>query len=256
MKIKNKVLLSVNADDLVDGVFRNDEIEEVSDKCFYDMPDLKKVILLNVKKIGSVCFSSNQALTSISLPALTTAGSDCFSSNQALTSISLPALTTAGSDCFRYNQALTSISLRNKELPHLCVDGYPFIVESNKTSKGIIIYSGYNFEGMKEKKILRKDCYVARKEGFTASGDTVKQAISDLQFKIVSEKLKNEPIKKDTLITINHYRLVTGACEMGVRDWMEKNGITKDKIKASELLPLLKKTNAYGLDRFTALIDF
>ena len=87
-------------------------------------------------------------------------------------------------------------------------------------------------------------------------GETLKKANEDLQFKIVSERLKNEPIGADTIITINHYRLITGACELGVKSWMATNNFAKEEIKASELLPLLEKTNAYGLDRFKALITF
>jgi len=37
---------------------------------------------------------------------------------------------------------------------------------------------------------------------------------------------------------------------------MEQNKITKEEIKAGELLKLLEKTNAYGLDRFKSLITF
>ena len=89
-----------------------------------------------------------------------------------------------------------------------------------------------------------------------AHGDTLEQAKKDFRFKKMAEKLKNEPIKPDTIISINHYRLITGACEMGVKSWMQSNGITKDEIKASELLPLLEKSNAYGLDKFKSLITF
>ena len=89
-----------------------------------------------------------------------------------------------------------------------------------------------------------------------AHGETLKKAKEDLHFKIISEKLKKEPIKKDTMITVQHYRLITGACESGCRYWMNTNGISKEKIKAIELLPLLEKTNAYGVDRFKKLITF
>jgi hypothetical protein len=234
LTIKNGVLVLVTAEAIIDGVFHNDEIVEVADRCFLGMPSLERVSLPNVKKIGSYCFRDNQALTEISLPALTTAGSYCFS----------------------YNQALTEISLLRKNLKTKCVDGYPFIIHSVKTSKEIKIYSGYNFERLDECVIEKHKCFVAEKRGFTAHGNTVKQAVGDLQFKIIAEKLKKDPINKNTIITIRHYRLITGACELGVRDWMAKNGITKEKIKASELLPLLEKTNAYGLDAFRKLVTF
>jgi len=89
-----------------------------------------------------------------------------------------------------------------------------------------------------------------------AHAETIQKAKDDFRFKVISEKLKNEPIKKDTVINIQYYRLVTGACESGVKQWMEQNNIKKESYKASELLPLLEKTNAYGLDRFKKLITF
>lgn len=77
-----------------------------------------------------------------------------------------------------------------------------------------------------------------------------------MEFKIVGETLKKEPIGKDTIITLNHYRIITGACELGCKAWMKENGIKKEKIKAKQLLPILEKTNAYGLQTFKKLITF
>ena len=257
MKIEKGILLSIDESDLKEGEFYSKAVKEVADHVFYDMPGLRSVNLPNCTKIGNYCFSYNQALTSISLPVLETCGYDCFNSNQALTSISLPVLETCGYYCFSSNQALTSISIRCNKLNAKNVDGYPFVIENEKTTKGIKIYTGYNLVQVTGKKIQKQACYVAEKEGFTAHGDTPKKAISDLQFKVVAEKLKNEPIKADTLITVNHYRLITGACEMGVKSWIEQNKLTgKENMRADELLPLLIKTNAYGIDRFKQLMDF
>jgi len=97
---------------------------------------------------------------------------------------------------------------------------------------------------------------VVNKGEYYAHGEDLQKAFADLQFKIVAEKLKNEPIDKDTMITVNHYRLLTGSCEMGVKSWMEQNNITKEVMRADELLPLLKKTNAYGVEKFEKLVKF
>ena len=83
-----------------------------------------------------------------------------------------------------------------------------------------------------------------------------KKAIQDLEFKIVSEKLKKEPINADTMIDINHYRILTGACEFGVKSWIEEHGMTEESYRAGEILPILEKTNAYGLESFKELINF
>jgi ribonucleoside-diphosphate reductase alpha chain len=40
----------------------------------------------------------------------------------------------------------------------------------------------------------------------------------------------------------------------GVKDWMDKNKV-KEGIRADELLPLLEKTQAYGLSKFKQLVS-
>ena len=107
---------------------------------------------------------------------------------------------------------------------------------------------------------------MAEKENFTAHGDTIKKAVEDLQFKIIAERLKNEPIKADTQFTVKYYRTITGACDLGCRHWMENHGleyniengntVEKNPITAKELLPLLEKSNASGVDKFKKLVDF
>ena len=106
--------------------------------------------------------------------------------------------------------------------------------------------------------------FIVKKDNFTAHGKTVKQAIQDVEFKIVQDKLKNEPVYKDTLITVNRYKLLTGACDMGCRDFMMKNNIPykivnnltveENPMTASELLQLLKINNSYGVNKFESLI--
>jgi hypothetical protein len=67
--------------------------------------------------------------------------------------------------------------------------------------------------------------FIAQKGKYTAHGKTVKQSIQDLEFKIISEKLKNDPIKEDTEFTVKYYRLLTGSCDSGCRSWMQNNNI-------------------------------
>ena len=50
---------------------------------------------------------------------------------------------------------------------------------------------------MEKGKLIKEVAFVAEKEGFFAHGESVKKAISDLQFKMMSEKLKKEPTKED-----------------------------------------------------------
>ena len=72
----------------------------------------------------------------------------------------------------------------------------------------------------------------------------------------MAEKLKHEPIKADTIIDIKYYRLITGACQAGVEMFISENKLKKTKYKASELLPILEKNNAYGLSKFKEMVAF
>jgi len=131
----------------------------------------------------------------------------------------------------------------NKEQNYCFFDGILSKVLSVKETRGYVIYT-------------TPFGFIAQKDDETAHGKTVKKAISDLEFKFIAEKLKKEPIKEDTIITDQYYRLVTGACEQGITSWKRANNVDADEVKAMSLLVLLEKTNAYGLDRFKQLVDW
>ena len=238
----------------------------MSNGCIRNNAVLISVSLPVCTTMGNWCISSNASLTSVSLPVCTTMGNDCISNNAALTSVSLPVCTTMGNYCISSNAALTSVSIRKKKYNTKNVDGSCFVIEGEKTSNGIKIYTGYNFVGMEDKKLLRDDCYVAEKDGFFAHGRDLKSAVGDLQFKIVAEKLKSDPINEDTELTVMYYRTLTGACDHGCRNFMDAHNIpykvVSDKtvelspMKAKDLLPLLKKNNAYGYEKFKSLLTF
>ena len=115
-----------------------------------------------------------------------------------------------------------------------------------------------------------KESWLVVKGNYSAHGETLKKANEDLQFKIVAEKLKKEPIKPDTIITVEYYRIVTGACREGIRLWLTANNIPhtvtgtgdnmrvveKTPIKAKDLLPILEKSHAWGFECFKSLITF
>lgn len=57
-------------------------------------------------------------------------------------------------------------------------------------------------------------------------------------------------------MTMQHYRIITGACEMGCKNWMETHGIKENEMMAKYLLPILEATNAYGYKNFKKLVTF
>lgn len=98
--------------------------------------------------------------------------------------------------------------------------------------------------------------YVVEKDGYTAHAVTIREGMKDIAYKIFTEKVKHSPINEDTLINKEYYRVVTGACKNGMEQWIKVNEIEDESIKAKDLIPLLEKTNAYGLDRIKKLITF
>ena len=157
------------------------------------------------------------------------------------------------------------LEIKNKKYKVNLSDGVLMFIENSKTSKGIKISYGINNLKIINNEAVFENLFLAEKEGFFSHGITLKKSISDLQFKIISEKLKNEPIKEDTLLTVKYYRLITGACDAGTRDFMQRNGLefeildgeTKEinPIKAKDLLPLLEKNNAYGFEKLKSLYE-
>ena len=211
---------------------------------------------------GYLSVSSN-----VTLPQLTSVGGYLYVSSNV--TFEAPQLTSVGGDLFVSSNVTLNIKFLNK-VNYIVADGKAFLIESQKTSKGITIYSGFNIKGVKNCKVTKHETiYLASKDNFFAHGETVKKSVEDLQFKIVSEKLKNEPIKKDTELSLKYYRALTGACYQGMREFLESNNIpytiTGDKehpikevnpIKAIDLLPILEKSKPYGYDKFKKLITF
>ena len=277
MEIKKGVLISIDESDLVNGCFENNEITEIGEGCFQDFKTLKSITCKKVKTVGNYSIRSNGALVSLALPVCTSVGNDSISYNGALVSLALPVCTSVGNDSIRYNGALVSLALpvctsvgnysisnngalvslriKNHKLNVKGIDGSCFVVESEKTTKGIKIYTGYNLLSVTKSIIEKENCYVAEKDGYTAHGDTPKEAIKDCLFKAIAEKIRKEPILKTTIIDINYYHTVTGACCQGIKSWMEQHEV-KEGLTAEKLLPILEKKQAYGVESFKKLINW
>jgi len=159
---------------------------------------------------------------------------------------------TVGGDLYLNNSFQTSTTKPNKLLSWQ--DGKYISVDSIFTE---VLHKKGNIYLVKQIG-EQKEFYLVsdEKREFYAHGDTLKQATQDLQFKIAQDKIAKTPITMNTKISISHYRAITGACELGVKNWMKDNKITKKKILTSELLPILEKSNAYGYEKFKSLITF
>jgi protein tyrosine/serine phosphatase len=186
------------------------------------------------------------------LYSLTSADKDFLKGTTINGYLYLSSLTSADEDLIRKNIKKLKKGY-NKSKSYCFFDGILSKVTSVSEKKGYTIYSITNG-------------YVVQKKKYTSHGKSIKSAIQDLEFKIIFKKLKKEPIKADTLMTVQHYRLITGACDKGCRDWMMANNIEykivdgntveAKKIYAKDLLPMLEKSKAYGLEKFKSLIKF
>ena len=268
MKIVKNTLVQVDSSDVKKGVLRLPEsVKKIDDEVCLCLDILEKVIAPNLTQIGNDNFRLCNALTTFEAPVLTQIGNYNFRLCNALTTFEAPVLTQICNDNFHECNALTRIKIGENNLNVKCVDGYTFVIESEKTTKGIKIYTGFNLKGTDSKgKLYNEKIYIAEKEGFFAHGSTIKLAISDVHFKIIAEKIKKEPINEDTEISVMYYRTVTGACDLGCREFMKANNIPfkvenektieETTIKAKDLIVLLEKSNAYGLSKFKELLNF
>lgn len=128
-----------------------------------------------------------------------------------------------------YAYAGTHIRIEN-------IDGYTMIAQSERTRGEYRIMSCRYFGGGDISKLRR--CYVVQRGEYSAHGETVEKAIRDLRFKECQEDFDAdeliETIKARGTIEFNDFRLLTGACEEGLRHGLEEAGLSPD----TEVLPL------------------
>jgi hypothetical protein len=189
---------------------------------------------------------------SLYLSSLTSADKDFLKGTTINGSLSLNSLTSADKDLVRRNVKQLQQGY-NEQGGYCYFDGILTKVLAYSKKKGYGIYT-------------TPIGYIAQKDKYTAHAKDIKKAIIDVEFKIVAEKIKNEPIQEDTLLTVKYYRTITGACDSGCRQFMQANGLEYDvvdnetvernPIKAKDLLPILEKNKAYGYDKIKSLITF
>ena len=109
----------------------------------------------------------------------------------------------------------------------------------------------------KDGKLVGDKFYVASRDGENAHGDSISDAIEELVFKggvRDVEQYRDMPL--DTVKTPSEwaliYRMVTGACQFGTREFIKSKG----EMKASySLAEILSETNgAYGHDQFRSVV--
>ena len=159
-------------------------------------------------------------------------------------------------DCFgKVLKEDTYYHLVNKKFtPIALVDGYKMVILNKKQVEEFTIYKTQFLEDFENSGDTTQ--YVAERGDFTAHGDSVREAISDVQFKFLQSQDVQEHIKRvkeQGYITPNDYRLLTGACRYGTNKWLEENGFTwEDSKSIDEVIKLTK--GQFGHERLVELL--
>lgn len=116
------------------------------------------------------------------------------------------------------------------------IDGYTMLITSERKQGDLTILRAKYFGGGAIKSL--NSCFVAQSGDHSAHGNTLKSAIEDVQYKIQAHSGKDEAIervKSSQQVTVNDFRVITGACREGMRQHLSNRRINMDTI---EFLPL------------------
>ena len=240
MKIKDGVLLSISTSDIKDGHAK---------------------IPHGVTHIGADAFYGCTGLTSLTFPdTLTHIGAGAFRGCTGLTSVTFPdTLTHIGDWAFRGCTGLTSLTF----LHHKSHDTYKclvadgilcFVKRKRAFNNEIEYYKCQMFNGMRNKELLLEDCAVVEQDGYFAHGKEFRQAMRDLQFKL-SKSRGAEQYREygvEHRFTVDEaaamYRVITGACAMGVEQFIRSQGELKDDYSPRDIIEIT--AGHYGYEAF------
>jgi hypothetical protein len=217
-----------------------------------------KILAKSLKNVGGdISINSNATLDA---PKLETVGGDMYINSNA----TLPKLETVGGDMYiNSNATLDAPKLKNENDVTAKTTCQTRLAVSFK-KKGLVKIDGilsYLFSRKKLKDLIvfkvkivgkLKFSFIVQREQQYSHGETVKKAIESLRYKL-SDRDTNE-FKKWKLTTIislddaiQAYRAITGACELGVRNFCES-------VKVPEKLTVKKAIEMtdgkYGSDKF------
>jgi len=93
---------------------------------------------------------------------------------------------------------------------------------------------------------------VARKGNTFAHGDSIREAIQDLRFKMAKKNIEEyRDLTRDSVLTFEEammmYRVITGSCQYGVNRFLEENSIEEKNYTVGEILELTH--GQYGHER-------
>ncbi len=174
-------------------------------------------------------------------------------------SAELNALKSVGGYLFIYASArLDAPKLYSKGFANFKVyDGIACVVLSSK-KKGDIEILSCRHAKVKQQKLVGGKLFVAKKGNNTAHANDIKTALEELLFKSGDrnvDQYKNMPMhtRKSPTDWAFVYRMVTGACQYGTKQFMETKGQLKPTYTLAEIIAETK--GAYGHDKFTNVVS-
>ena len=207
----------------------------------------------NLKSVGGGCI----IYEGVKVPKLKTVGRYCYIYEGAKAP-NLYANGYTGVTGRVYDKNLTGPhQMRGKTLHFEQIDGDTMVVGKWKSQGDVQVCKAKYFSG---KPLDEMDkCYVAKSGEYYAHGVSIQKAISDLQFKVLSETGDKSDIVSDIIkshmVTFNQWRLITGACESGTSQFLNDHDIDPDEVSALSLDKVLDMTKgAYGGDTFAKAI--
>ncbi len=249
-----------------------DSVTKIGSEVFYGCESLKEITIPDsVIEIGSFGFGICESLKKITIPDSVTSIGECafygckslseITISDSVTSIGRCAFyrcknlekitiansqTSIGQYAFNYCEKLREITFKNQTYSVKCVDGYCMVVLCKKQMQDIAILKCMYFPERKG------TVYVAEKDGYAAHGDTIRNAVKDLKFKMLKDVNMEEHIqriKQQGYMNAEDYRLLTGACREGTNRFLQEHGLTwEDTMPVAQVLEITKEQ--YGSEEF------
>ena len=228
----------------------SNSVTSIGDSAF-SRNNLTNITIPNsVTSIGNYAFYNNN-LTNITIPnSVTSIGNYAFFRNN-LTSVTIPnSVTSIGDSAFYRNKDIYSITFKNVQYKVKDIDGYTMIINNQRKKDEFTIYNCTYFN-------TEQNCIVAQRGDYFAHGNNIKQAIEDVNFKFLQETFNLDEmvaeIKQKKTISINEYRLLTGACREGVDNFRKNKGIKETKLPLNKVLKIT--ANKYGGNKIAELFN-
>jgi hypothetical protein len=230
-----------------------DSVTVIGD-CAFACNQLKNVVIPDsVTVIGDHAIAGNQLTSAVISDSVAEIGDCAFYSNKLTNAVIPDSVTDIGARAFDHNEDLKNIKWRDISYPVRYFDGYLSVTDKTYTVNDITMHKCRYFGGSFDKH------YIAEKGDYVAHGNTPRKAINDLNFKILSENFEIDEvvnlIKQTGRINKNQYRLLTGACSMGVDKFIKQNEkfIKNDQMKLDDMIKMTK--NHYGHSRIVELFN-